>query len=150
MCMNIRWRNTMGPVNENIVVVPPGSNILSFPFKKGLLFFSKFIAFEVSFGLLSFVSHLVALCSIFLESKATVSRSHFSAAVSRPALPECGHLYDHASPCSLVQQKTENPRFMAVCPDFKSTGSSKSFTANFSSLSCRSFFHLVILIFSVA
>lgn len=29
-----------------------------------------------------------------LESKAIVSPSHFSAAVSRPALPECGHLYD--------------------------------------------------------
>lgn len=89
----------------------------------------------------------LCIVSFGVQTKATVSRSHSSAVVSRPTLPECGHLYNHASLCSLVQQRTEKPWFMAVCPDFKSTGSSQSFTANFSSLSCPSFFHPMFLIF---
>lgn len=105
------------------------------PIQKRLVIFlpsSKHLKFHSVCFLLCLILWLCVV--FFLESKATVSHSHFSATVSRPALPECGHLYNHASPCSYVQQKTENPRFMAVCPDFKSTGSSKSFTANVSSL----------------
>lgn len=34
MCKEIRWRNNTESVNENVVVVPPGSNILCFPFRE--------------------------------------------------------------------------------------------------------------------
>ncbi len=106
MCMKIQWRNTMESVNENVAVVPPSCNILSFLFKEAPYSYpsSKHFNFNLVCFLLCDISWLCVV-SFGVQTKATVSCSHSSAAVSRPTLPECGHLYDHASLCSLVQQR---------------------------------------------
>ncbi len=128
MCMKIQWRNTVESVNENDAVVPPGCNIMSFTFKEAPYSYpsSKHFHFHLVFLLCDISGSHWYVVSFGVQTKATVSCSRSSAAVSRPTLPECGLLYDHASLFSLVQQRTEKPWCMAVCPDCKSTGSSQS------------------------
>lgn len=146
--MNIRWRNTTGSVNENVAVVPPGSNILSFPFKEAS--YSSPSSMHLKFHSACFLlCHILWLCvvSIGIQSN-SLSLSFFcccqQARFARvwPLLRSCFTVF--FSPA-----ENREPLIYGSMPRLCPQGAPRVLQQIFL-LFCRSFFYPVILIYSVA